>query len=67
MNQIKKLTIFLLIYAIVMRILWNHLTESTQVNEVILLLFAVSIVVFTLIIEMHKINQEDEEENENES
>lgn len=65
MNQVKKLAIFLLIYAIIMKVMWNRLTESTQVNEVLLVLFAVSIIIFTLIFEMHKINVEvKEKENE---
>jgi len=66
MNQIKKITIFLLVYAIIMKAMWNRLTESTQVNEVLLVLFAVSIIIFTLIFEMHKISddaKEKEEEN----
>lgn len=65
MSKLKKLAIFLVIYSIIMRALWNRLTENTQVNEVLLVLFAVSIIVFTMIFEMHKIsaNAESDEEN----
>jgi hypothetical protein len=64
MDRLKKLTIILLVYAIIMRILWNRLTESVQVNEVLLVLFAVSIIIFTLIFEMHKINESSKEETD---
>ncbi len=68
MNTAKKLAVLLTAYAIIMRVLWDRLTESTQVKEVLLVLFAVSIVLYTIIFEMHKINKEvkeDEVENEN--
>ena len=68
MNTVKKLAVLLTAYAIIMRVLWDRLTESTQVKEVLLVLFAVSIVLYTIIFEMHKINKqvkEDEVENEN--
>lgn len=61
MNKLKKLVIFLAVYAIIMRLLWNRLTESTQVNEVLLVLFAVTIIIFTMIFEMHKISKNDED------
>ena len=57
MNTVKKLAVLLTAYAIIMRVLWDRLTESTQVKEVLLVLFAVSIVLYTIIFEMHKINK----------
>ena len=62
MNKVMKLAIFLVTYAVIMKVLWNRLTENTQVNEVILVLFAVSIIILTLIFEMHKINVKIEAE-----
>lgn len=62
MNTVKKLAIFLGAYAVIMTVLWNRLTENTQVKEVLLLLFAVSIIIFTLIYDLHKINIDVEAE-----
>ena len=62
MNKLKKLAIFLVAYAVIMRVMWDRLTENTQVNEVLLVLFAVSIIIFTLIFEMHKISKDAEAE-----
>ena len=64
MRNLKKLVIFLIVYGLIMRALWDHLTESTQVNEVLLVLFGVSIIIFTMIFEMHKINEETDPDNE---
>lgn len=58
MDKVKKLAIILAAYAVIMAALWNRLTENTQVNEVLLVLFAVSIIIFTLIFEMHKISND---------
>lgn len=62
MNTAKKLTIFLAVYAIIMKVLWTRLTENTQDKEVALVLFAVSIIIFTITFEMHKIIKSDAEE-----
>ena len=58
MDKVKKLAIILAAYAVIMAALWNRLTENTQVNEVLLVLLAVSIIIFTLIFEMHKISND---------
>lgn len=60
MNKVKKLAIFLAAYGVIMTALWNRLTQNTQVKEVLLVLFAVSIIIFTLIFEMHKISKDTE-------
>jgi hypothetical protein len=67
MKRVKKLLIFLVIYGMIMRALWYHLTESTQVNEVILVLFGVSIIIFTMIFEMHKISEDTDADKNEES
>jgi len=67
MKKLEKLVIFLIAYGIIMKVLWNHLTESTQVNEVLLVLFGVSIIIFTMIFEMHKISENTDTNKENEN
>jgi hypothetical protein len=67
LSKLEKLIFFLIAYGIIMKVLWSHLTESTQVNEVLLVLFAVSIIIFTMIFEMHKISEDEDSNKENEN